>query len=393
MALSALGKAPAAVGPVPLNRPDDAKPRAQDHLRPSGVSTPHLSQLAASSNVPRWILTHHRTAPQALLGQQRSGHLVPTSGSLMGHTYLARFSSGKQQAADHKTADKSKGWVPQDDAADTAMNSSKLGALLGDDSGIRLAAIGGGAGFGSNENSQSHGDGTGSQLDSAQKLQTATDAMASSDLGAEQGVHAMLTADNLHKLEKQAAYWTTSIRLAMECAVAHPGADLFVQAFTMVDAEGNLISNFRKQARLRADGQGKVTVSAHSNDDAAQITPAHDEQLLGELSAAPLMMLSLKATVDESGNIVTAFADAAKAEYALLLKLFNRPLAGRQAITIREDQGELQKLWTDVCMHPQIFENLPSVGTSACSPFRDNFAAQHTVLQSPPKLAAHQRCS
>ncbi len=366
MALSALGNAPAALSPAPSIHPDEASPQARDSSRTSSGLAPQASQAShtslSHSHAPGWILTYHRSAPAALLGM-RSGHLVPTSGALLARANFSRSGDLKSSFTGAKSTTKASARLALDDVADGASDAKGLGGLLGDDGAVKIAGVGGGAGFGSGEHSQ--GQGGGEQLDGMQQPSRFAEALTTAGMDAEEGVQALLTSDNLHKLDKEASYWTTSIRLAMECAVAHPGADLFVQAFTLVDAEGNLISSFRKQARLRADAKGKVTVSAHDTETAAdvdQAAPVHDENLLGELSAAPLMMLSLRATVDEAGNPVAAFADAAKAEYVHLLRLFNRPLLAGQGRSLKQDEGELKALWAGVCMHPQIFEKLPLFG-------------------------------
>lgn len=366
MALSALGNAPAALSPAPSVQSAEASPRAHDSLRPSGAAAHHAMPATHSgpshSHAPSWILTYHRSAPAALLGM-RSGHLVPTSGALLARANFSKSGDVNSLLAGAKSPGKASARLAPDDGADGASDTKGLSALLGEDGAVKLAGVGGGAGFGSGEHS--HGQGGSGQLDSAQQLNRSADALASMGMDAEEGVHALLTSDNLHKLDAQASYWTTSIRLAMECAVAHPGADLFVQAFTLVDAEGNPISSFRKQARLRADAKGQVTVSAHrpaAAGNSEQPAPVHDENLLGELSASPLLMLSLRATVDEAGNPVAAFADAAKAEYVHLLRLFNRPLPAGQARALKQDEVELKALWAGVCMHPQIFEKLPLFG-------------------------------
>jgi hypothetical protein len=367
MALSALGNAPAALGPASSVHSDEAAPsQSPNSGSASGTAAHHVSSAAghglSHSHAPGWILTYHRSAPVALLGM-RSGHLVPTSGALLVRSNFARSGEAKSPAASgSKSASKGSARLALDEANEGASDIKGLGGLFGEGGSVKIAGIGGGAGFGSGEHSQGQGGGA---LEGGQTLDRAFDNALAGGMGAEEGVHALLTSDNLHKLEKEASYWTTSIRLAMECAVAHPGSDLFVQAFTLVDAEGNLISSFRKQARLRSDAKGKVTVSAHGTDaapSADQAAPVHDEGLLSELSAAPLMALSLRATVDESGNPVSALMDAAKAEYVHLLRLFNRPLPARQAGSLKQEEGELKALWAGVCMHPQIFEKLPLFG-------------------------------
>jgi prophage maintenance system killer protein len=368
MALSSLGNASAALRPVSVAHAEDASSSRHEVLRPSGVGTQHspatTSATLLHSHAPGWILTYHRSAPAALLGM-RSGHLVPTSGALLARANFSKPGDVKALLAVNKSSSKATARLAIDEASEGASDIKGLGGLLSEVGAGKIAGVGGGAGFGSGEHSDGHADSGGRQSEAAQALNSSPDAPAGVRAGAEEGVHALLTADNLHKLDKEASYWTTSIRLAMECAVAHPGADLFVQAFTLVDAEGNLISSFRKQARLRADAKGKVVVSAHrteSDESGKQAVRVHDESLLGELSAAPLMMLSLRATVDEAGNAVAAFADAAKAEYVHLLRLFNRPLLAGYARSLKQDEGELKALWAGVCMHPQIFEKLPLFG-------------------------------
>jgi hypothetical protein len=122
--------------------------------------------------------------------------------------------------------------------------------------------------------------------------------------------------------------WATNLRLAMQCAQMHPGGDIFVQAFTVSDGEGNIIPAFSKRVKLRADAGGTVVARAHHESAAAgAANSAQSRALLDELAAAPLLGLSIAEVLDERGEPVSALANLQAAELEQVRRLFARAMA------------------------------------------------------------------
>ena len=124
------------------------------------------------------------------------------------------------------------------------------------------------------------------------------------------------------RLTKGEMCWVQSFRQAMDCAQFHPGTDMFVQAFNIVDSDGCVVSSFQRRARLRASAEGKIEVFA----EAQAAVEGGNSALMDELASSPLLALSLRPVLDEAGNAATALHNVAPAELSQLRRLFERAL-------------------------------------------------------------------
>jgi hypothetical protein len=141
-------------------------------------------------------------------------------------------------------------------------------------------------------------------------------------------VHADEVLHLFDRMQHGELCWVNNLRLAMRCAQMHPGTDIFVQAFMLVDEDGNVLPMMGRRARLRAGEGGKVQARADDNmQQAAQATPqAAADTLLQELQSAPLLGLSLREVVGESGEAVSALQARARTDLQSLRRLFERAL-------------------------------------------------------------------
>jgi hypothetical protein len=341
--------------PLPASAPSDASPDgAAEHQRRAATQgpahwMPHHAPARAHSQVPHWILTQQKALPQILLGM-RAGKLVPPSGTLVNKNQLSN--------QDHTVSGKNAARIGR-------TNEDSIGASAASDSGSGLltnevlidGASAKGGGLGSD---------TGSQGESGYEFvgegSHGATALGPGESGTEihsEDVLQPLQEQDLAQLKQDAVYWTSSLRLAMQCATAHPGADIFVQAFTVVDEEGNAMPSLGTGARLRKNASGGVSAFALTRpgtSDAAE--PQPDASLMQALAQAPAMLLSLRPIVDERGAAVDLIRRAAQAEYAHLVAHFNRPIDSDQMSQILKACSDLLAMWQHICSDPQILELL-----------------------------------
>jgi hypothetical protein len=279
---------------------------------------PH--HLKSQTHAAHWVASMHRAMPQASMGV-RAGALVPPRGAVLSHA-PSRPAGNSASKPNNAKATKS--------SARGDMDADGPGGADGDVSrglqiGTAHAAVGSAGEFSGGMGSGADG-GTSAQLLAQQALSDRGD---HSTLGIDLGLTA---ADGTAVIETPAQIaarlangemcWVQSFRQAMDCAQFHPGTDMFVQAFNIVDSDGGVISSFQRRARLRANAEGKVEVF----DEAQAAAEGSNSALMNELSSSPLLALSLRPVLDEAGEPATALNNVAPAELSQLRRLFERLL-------------------------------------------------------------------
>jgi hypothetical protein len=273
---------------------------------------------ASQAHAAHWVALTHRAAPQASMGV-RAGTLVPPRGAVVSHSPAHSATVAAAKSAARGTKANARMDIDGDGAngADGEVSFHTLQIGSAD------VAVGGSGHSGSGMGSDAGGgDGT-----VASWWQPAVDR---ADGAAEAGPAANAVesaAQVAARLQSGQTCWVASFRLAMECAQCHPGTDIFVQAFNIVDADGCVIPAFSRRARLRAGESGSVQLRSDDARGSQPPSSVHEQDaLIQELSSAPLLALSLRPVVDESGAPVSALDGLAPAELSQLRRLFERPL-------------------------------------------------------------------
>jgi Fic/DOC family len=290
----------------------------------------HLhSQLHAA----HWVASMHRAMPQASMGV-RAGALVPPRGAVLNHAPVRAPGLSAAKASGVKAMRSGASGDGDGDQSGSANGDAARALLVGSaHAAIGAGQFGGGMGSGADS-------GTSAQLLAQQVLADRSDGdvmvLDIAAASASAGNAAVETAQQVAaRLAAGETCWVQSFRLAMECAQHHPGTDIFVQAFNIVDADGCVVSSFQHRARLRATGQGKVEVHAQTPSAA----DGNDSVRMQELASSPLLAMSLRPIVDEAGEPATALRDVAPAELSSLRRLFERmlPAGTRDALCAAAD--------------------------------------------------------
>jgi Fic/DOC family len=279
---------------------------------------PH--HLKSQTHAAHWVASMHRAMPQASMGV-RAGALVPPRGAVLSHAPPRPPSSAASKPNNTKAAKSSSRGDTDADGPGGADGDMARSLQVG----TAHAMVSGASDFNGGMGSGADG-GTSAQLLAQQAL---TDRGDHDAVGIDLGLSA---ADGAAAIESPAQIaarlrngemcWVQSFRQAMQCAQHHPGTDMFVQAFSMVDSDGCVISSFQRRARLRADAEGQVQVFGETRATAE----GSDSALMDELASSPLLALSLRPVLDEAGNPATALHDVAPAELSQLRRLFERVL-------------------------------------------------------------------
>jgi Fic/DOC family len=280
---------------------------------------PH--HLKSQTHAAHWVASMHRAMPQASMGV-RAGALVPPRGAVLSH---AAVKPEHAPTAKNSAVKIARSGLRGDTDADLS-NAADGELARGRQVGTAHTAVGGARDFSGGMGSGADG-GTSAQLLAQQALTDRGDhdALLGIDLGltAADGAAVIETpAQIAARLANGEMCWVQSFRQAMACAQHHPGTDIFVQAFNMVDSDGCVISSFQRRARLRASAEGKVEVLGETQATAE----GSDSALMDELASSPLLALSLRPVLDEAGNPATALHDVAPAELSQLRRLFERML-------------------------------------------------------------------
>jgi hypothetical protein len=279
---------------------------------------PH--HLKSQTHAAHWVASMHRAMPQASMGV-RAGALVPPRGAVLSHAPSRPANNSASKPNNAKAAKSSTRGDMDADGPGGADGDVSRGLQIG----TAHAAVGSAGEFSGGMGSGADG-GTSAQLLAQQALSDRGD---HSTLGIDLGLTA---ADGTAVIETPAQIaarlangemcWVQSFRQAMDCAQFHPGTDMFVQAFNIVDSDGGVISSFQRRARLRANAEGKVEVF----DEAQAAAEGSNSALMNELSSSPLLALSLRPVLDEAGEPATALNNVAPAELSQLRRLFERLL-------------------------------------------------------------------
>jgi Fic/DOC family len=374
--------APARATPPPAAV--DAKPAAQGtaaaspspaagaHATPRQGWLPH--HLHSQLHAAHWVASMHRAMPQASMGV-RAGALVPPRGAVLNH---APSKAPNLNAAKANSAKAMRSGASGDGDGDMSGPADVSRALQ---VGTAHTAIGGAGQFGGGMGSGADG-GTSAQLLAQQALADRGDGdVMVLDVGvtAGAGSSAVETAEQVAaRLAAGETCWVQSFRLAMECAQHHPGTDIFVQAFNVVDADGCVVSSFHRRARLRATGQGKVEV--HSQAPTA--ADGNDSARLQQLASSSLLALSLRPIVDEAGEPATALRGLAPAELPALRRLFERalPAGVRDALCAAADM-QIER-WTNARKREDFEERVARHGDALERELNEQRARLSTTINS-----------
>lgn len=343
-------------------------------------SMPHNQRVFGSAT--QWMASQQRALPAATMGM-RAGSLVAPGGSLSSRSRLgalrgtgssnklktnankpmnraqrAQRKSATAHDADDAEADETGGAAHSHGADELGVNSSMaFGDAMGSgDSRDHAAVV-----YDSSDMLQA-------DVHDADQPAPARYASAASLASAARtgGPSSALTAAQVLASRLQAGQlcWAASLNLAMQCAQMHPGTDIFVQAFTLVDADGDVIPLLSKRARLRATAGGAVR--AHAADGQregdGESSAAHEQALMAELQAAPLLGLSLRPIVDESGQAASALGGARLAELHHLQRLFERPLPPALRAALWASTAQLAAQWQALCENPDFAERMARHG-------------------------------
>jgi hypothetical protein len=379
--------------PAPL-APIDAKPAASTGSSPThepvgaGANTtarqgwlPH--HLKSQTHAAHWVASMHRAMPQASMGM-RAGALVPPRGSVLSHSSSGAPGSSASkpnnaQAAKRSTRGDTDADGPGGAEADMA-RSLQIGTAH--------AAVSGAGDFSGGMGSGADG-GTSAQLLAQQALSDRGD---HGTLGIDLGPNA---ADGAAVIESPAQIaarlrngemcWVQSFRQAMACAQHHPGTDIFVQAFNIVDGDGCVISSFQRRARLRADTEGRVDVQPETHATA----DGSDSALIADLASSPMLALSLRPVLDEAGNPATALHNVAPAELSQLRRLFERmlPAGLRDALCAAASQ-QLQR-WQATLAREDFDQRVANHGDALERELNDQRARLSTTINAGD-LNAHR---
>jgi hypothetical protein len=340
----------------------EAPTRNESHASAERLSSANHQEQRQRVHGAKWFGNNQRAMPQVMMGM-RDGALVPPRGAIVnrGSTAATRALALKNAAA---RGPKSAGRASQSAAHGEGVEDEEDGeglvkqALLGDNVATAPTHFGQGLGAdtGGGEDAAPMG------LAEFLKARDAADARAAglahiaegalargtssaraghadgpalhgdtpaNELTSETTGSALTAQQALLQMRGGEVCWTTSLRLAMQCAQMHPGGDIFVQAFNVADGEGHVIPAFSKRMRLRADAHGTVVAHAHrqgSAADGADTSGADSRALLNELQGAALLGLALNEAVDESGQPISGLHHLRPSEWDDVRRLFARPL-------------------------------------------------------------------
>ncbi len=343
---------------------------------------PH--HLKSQAHAAHWVALTHRAMPQASMGV-RAGALVPPRGAVLSHA-PARNSG----ATVVKPGNNAK---PMRNSARGDGDSDLAGPAEGDIAralrvGTAHTAVGGAGEFSGGMGSGADG-GTSAQLLAQQALSNRGDCDAPGfDFGviANTGAAVVETpAQIAARLANGEMCWVQSFRQAMECAQHHPGTDIFVQAFNIVDGDGCVISSFQRRARLRATTEGRVEVQPETRATAE----GSDSALMVELASSPLLALSLRPVLDEAGNPATALHNVAPAELAQLRRLFERMLPAGLRDALCAAATLQQQRWQKTLECEDFDERVANHGDALQRELNDQRARLSTTIASGD-LNAHR---
>jgi Fic/DOC family len=319
--------------------------------------------MKAHTHAAHWVAAHHRALPPLLLGV-RAGGLVPPRGAWIAHNPAAHTGSHSSPRSNKASAKAS-----HSEDGDAAGTDDGMGAPRAFDAAQSQAPLGGRSAGALNADAGSDGlrgmaDGDAATLDAA-----AAAASRAGDPNA-QALYGRLQAGEL--------CWITSLRLAMQCARMHPGTDICVFALTVMDSEGHVISGFDKRARLQGGDGGDVTVRDEDDVGAGAPPPkAQQRALLDELSAAPLLGVSLRPVVDEEGRPISALERLPDAELHQLRYLFERDVPPQQLEHLREDGARVADGWQALCRRQDFAQGMARHGD----------AIERTLVQQRTRLS------
>jgi hypothetical protein len=279
-------------------------------------------------DVMNWISARQRAIPAAALGM-RAGGLVPPRGSVLdrgdGGASAVRAGSLRPQRSG-RGANRVPGHL--DDAPGEEAPGALAGRTSTEDEALPTDAT---------LDTDADADGSATLRDP--RWQPLPDAGLNATAGTGDALQM------LERLQRGELCWTHSLRLAMRCAQMHPGADIFVQAFMLVDIEGNVLPSLSRRARLRADEQGQVHARSHDAAHADAGASPDASSLLDDLESAPLLGLSLHEALDEAGEPLSALHGLARTDLAALRHLFERALPAGLHNALRAAQARLAERW------------------------------------------------
>lgn len=373
----------------------DEAPAADLRIRPQNSSLgpagwlPHHAH--AHGQAARWVAAHHSAVPSVTIGV-RAGGLIPPNGTLVRqHDSQAAGAPGHGGKPGAGVKLKSGKTLEDAEVDRLAKGSESVSQSAGEDLGMAVGARGGnGEGAGSGQGGDEAWQGVESRLralDAASRSGDEEDA-----LGLRGQSAAALESDPAllaRRLQEGAVCWVRSLRIAMQCAQMHPGRDVFVQAFLVADEDGNVLPMSSRLARLRARPNGSVLVQEGAQAGApAQADATSGEALLRELRQAPLLGMSLRPVVDESGRAVSLLDAAARCELDQLNHLFERPMPAALRAALVSASEALTRRWDSLKQHADFGERMARHGDALQRLFDGRRAAlSDTLSRAGPATA------
>lgn len=360
----------------------DAAPSAELQLRPQNSSLgpagwmPHHGH--AHGQAARWIAAHHSAVPSVTIGV-RAGGLVPPNGSFVRHAEgHAGAMSGKQGKPASQLKMRS-GKSFEDHELDRL---GKSGHAVSQGSVDGLDTEPGGRGPSGEGADSGGGDGARDGMDSRLRaIDAAAHAAVVDDAAPADGVETD-PAVLARRLQAGRTCWVQSLRLAMQCAQMHPGRDVFVQAFLVADEDGHVLPTSSRTARLRARPNGTVLASAGMADADAREPALSSDGLLRELQQAPLLGLSLRPVVDESGRALALLDAAARCELDHLTQLFERAMPSALRAALLAEVESLTRRWDALRQHADFGERMARHGDALQRLFDTRRAQLSTTIRA-----------
>jgi hypothetical protein len=329
------------------------------HTGPAGAHgwMPHHGGGTPVHSAAHWLTSMHRALPHVAMGL-RTGGLIPPRGTLV-HAHANPHAKGASAHGAHGGPSSHKAGGSESHRVKAGGQGDNGGAdgIEGDgdllEAGLPRRVVSGGASGDGDSGGTGAGD---SERDSMSLLNAAADEVREGDFLDSDGnpLRAATSAQSIQtpaevdaRLRQGELVWANSLRLAMQCAQMHPGADVFVQAFNVIDAEGHIVSAFGRRGRLRSSDGGVV----HAYREAAPNsgTAAPDAALMSELESASLLALSMRPVLDEAGRPASSLLDVPFTELSQLRSLFERPLPpGLRNQIVNAAQIEAQR-WREAC--------------------------------------------
>jgi hypothetical protein len=379
----------------------DAAPSAELQLRPQNSSLgpagwmPHHGH--AHGQAARWIAAHHSAVPSVTIGV-RAGGLVPPNGSFVRHAegHVGPMAGKQGKPASQLKMKSGKSFEDHElDQLGKSGHAVSHGAVDALDASISgRGPSGEGADSGGGDSSR---DGMDSRL-------RAIDAAAHAAAAEEEAARGAAAAFGVEtdpavlarRLQDGQTCWVQSLKLAMQCAQMHPGRDVFVLAFLAADEDGHVLPLSGRSARLRARPNGTVLASpglADTDSREAAAGAVSSDHLLREMQQAPLLGLSLRPVVDESGRALALLDMAGRCELSHLAQMFERPLPPALRAALLAEAESMTRRWDALRQHADFCEKMARHGDALQRLFDTRRAQLSTTIRANDAAAVRAQAN